>query len=174
MTLSAEQSSWLEEVYRAHHQRVFLTCLRFALRNRSWAQDRTQEVFVKLAEHMSSVQNKDDPGGWLYRVSVHTCFMQMRKERGLSRAVDQLKRLVIGAEPSVAPRVDARLTLSELERALAELPPKQRAIMVLVYLEQQTQSEAAQLLDLSKGQVSKLHKKALLSLKKRGWEVDDA
>jgi DNA-directed RNA polymerase specialized sigma subunit len=43
--------------------------------------------------------------------------------------------------------------------------------MVLVHLEGKSQNEAAELLSVSKGQLSKLHTKALAELEKRDWEV---
>ena len=43
--------------------------------------------------------------------------------------------------------------------------------MVLVYLEGHSQNEVASLLGLSKGQISKLHKRALDTLRAREWDV---
>ena len=44
--------------------------------------------------------------------------------------------------------------------------------MTLIHLDGKTQSEAARLLSLSEGQVSKLYKKALATLQASDWEID--
>ena len=46
------------------------------------------------------------------------------------------------------------------------------AVMVMVHLEQKSQTETAELLGLSKGQVSKLHSRALAHLRQREWNID--
>lgn len=168
--LTPGQTRWLEEAYRDHSERIFRTCLKFGLGDRDWAKDRTHEVFLKLAERVGEVQSQDDPGGWLYRVAVNECFMTLRRAKTSNRLLSML-----GIEERMAPSVDravqAKRDLSSLGAALSKLPAKQRAVMVMVHLEGRTQAEAATLLSLSKGQISKLHKKAMTALAARDWEV---
>lgn len=169
MALDSEQRKRFDEMYRAHAQRVFRTCLRFAAGERQWALDRMQDVFMKLGRNIDTV--KDNPGGWLYRVAVNECFMAMRRQKTWGRIKDTL----FGDEPVTARSpeadVEARRALGRLSEELGTLPAKQRAVMVLVYLEGRSQNEAATLLGLSKGQISKLHKRALETLREREWDV---
>jgi RNA polymerase sigma-70 factor (ECF subfamily) len=161
----------LEEAYRAHAERVFHICLKFGLGDREWAKDRTHEVFLKLAEKGAEIRKIDDLGGWLYRVSVNECFMALRRSRTSGRILSFLAFAWDRTEPPAEAKVRARRDLSALADALAELPAKQRAVMVMVHLEGKSQNEAAELLGLSKGQISKLHKKAMEHLAAREWEV---
>jgi RNA polymerase sigma factor (sigma-70 family) len=169
VALDSEQRKRFDEMYREHAQMVFRTSLRFAAGERQWALDRMQDVFVKLARNIDTVQ--ENPGGWLYRVAVNECFMAMRRQKTWGRVKDTL----FADEPIMArspePDVEAREALGRLSHELEQLPAKQRAVMVLVYLEGRSQNEAANLLDLSKGQVSKLHKRALDTLRQREWDV---
>jgi RNA polymerase sigma factor (sigma-70 family) len=100
--------------------------------------------------------------------------MELRKQRGLAKVI---ARLLPGKEdrsPAPEGQVGARRSLSLFARALEELPPKQRAIMVMVHLEEKSQTDAATLLGLSKGQVSKLHQRALDTLRAQQWDVGHA
>jgi RNA polymerase sigma-70 factor (ECF subfamily) len=160
---------WLEDIYRAHSERVFRICSKFGLGDRQWAEDRTHDVFLKLLEKKD--EEIEDVGAWLYRVSVNECFMALRRTRTSSRLLSLLAFAWDRSEPPPEAQVRARRDLSELAGALAELPPKQRAVMVMVHLEGKSQNETAELLGLSKGQVSKLHTKAMEHLKMREWEV---
>jgi RNA polymerase sigma factor (sigma-70 family) len=150
---------------------VFRTCLKFGLGDREWAKDRTHEVFLKLAERGAEIRKIEDLGGWLYRVSVNECFMAMRRSRTSSRILAFLALAWDRSEPPPEAKVQARRDLSALAGVLAELPAKQRAVMVMVHLEGKSQNEAAELLGLSKGQISKLHAKAMAHLASFEWEV---
>jgi RNA polymerase sigma factor (sigma-70 family) len=157
--LGAEQVEKLAGIYRAHHARVFRTCLRFGTGDREWAKDRTHDVFIKLSEHLGELEKESDPGGWLYRVAVHTCFMALRRQRTWGRIRELLSFGAEESTPSAENLVRSRRDLGE------------RAIVVLVHLEDKTQTEAGELLGLSKGQISKLHARAIAKLRARDWDV---
>jgi RNA polymerase sigma-70 factor (ECF subfamily) len=135
--------------------------------------DRTHDAFVTLAEKLDGLDTSEELGGWLYRVAVNTCLMDLRRQKswrtlfgalsGRPEPVDDMER-----------RVRARRDASRFEAVLAELPAEQRSVMVLVYLDGASQTEAAELLGFSKGYVSKLHSRALASLRRRDWEIDGA
>jgi RNA polymerase sigma-70 factor (ECF subfamily) len=165
------EGRWFDEVYRAHAESVFRVCRRFSGGDRDWAKDRMHDVFIKLLERADQVREVGDPGGWLYRVSVRTCFMELRRKRRFSGVLGAL--MGVSDEPSLGPErlARARRDVGELEAALADLPPKERAVVVLVHLEEKSQTEAAELLELSKGQVSKLHSRAMAKLRAREWDV---
>jgi RNA polymerase sigma-70 factor (ECF subfamily) len=148
-------------------------CLRFAAGDRSWALDCTHDVFVKLMDAQDRVREREDPGGWLYRVAVNTCFMALRSHRRRDRLRSLLGRRPPDVEPPPENRMRAAQTLSRLEGALRALPTKQRVIMVLVHLEEKSQQEVVQLLGLSKGQVSKLHSRAFAKLAEGDWDIGD-
>ena len=171
MGLNAKDTAWLSGVYREHRERVFRTCLRFAAGDRAWAMDRMQDAFVMLARDLDKVTARDDPGGWLYRAAINVCLMSLRRGRLWSRIENVLRGVntVHGAQPDRAFR--AKRDLTQLERALAKLPPKQRAVFVLVDVEGHSQKEAAELMQLSKGQLSKLHSRALAALQSYQWDV---
>ena len=169
--IDRSETKRLEEIYRAHSERVFRICLKFGLGDRQWAEDRTHEVFLKLAEKLAEIDRIEDIAGWLYRVSVNECFMALRRSRTSSRLLSLLALAWDRHVPPPEREVQARRDLSHLAVALAELPPKPRAVMVMVHLEGKSQNEAAALLGLSKGQVSKLHTKAMKLLSSRDWEV---
>jgi RNA polymerase sigma factor (sigma-70 family) len=167
-------TAWLDAVYRDHSQQVFRTCLRLGGGNRQWALDRVQEVFLILVEKHDQVRDRTNPGGWLYRMAVNACYMALRRQRVRSRVLQLFGRADESLSPSPDARVSAHSELTSLERSLSLLPAKQGIVMMLMYVEQKTQTEVASLLSLSKGQVSKLHAKAVETLRAQSWSVDDA
>lgn len=169
-----DPKAWVDIVYRRNNEQVFRVCMRFAAGDRAWALDRTQDVFMRLLQKAETVQARGDPMGWLYRVAVNTCCMHLRKRNVASRFL-----AVLGLQPRlVAPSAEATFrserAVSEVEQSIADLAPNERAVMVLMHLDNRTQSETASLLGISQGQVSKLHAKAVSALRAREWDVDDA
>lgn len=166
-----EQTLRFEALYREFHQRVFQTCLRFAGGDRQWAIDRVHDTFMKLTTKMGELDGLDDLGGWLYCVAVKQCLMELRRQR-LWLTLRQ-KLLPFGGRQGASPeaQVQARRDLSGFELALEGLPPKQRALMIIIHVDGKSQTEAAEVLGLSKGQVSKLYKKAMTALQAHDWET---
>jgi RNA polymerase sigma factor (sigma-70 family) len=108
----------------------------------------------------------------LYRVAVNTCYMALRRQRTARRFLSWLGLGPNDTAPSVEQKVRAKKALSALEAAIGDMPAKERAIMVMLYVEGKSQTEAASFLGLSKGQVSKLHSRALGILHAQDWEVE--
>ena len=168
---TTELDRWGEDIYRRYCQRVFRTCLRFAGSDREWAYDRTHDVFMKFFENIESVQNRKDPGGWLYRVAVNTCFAALRRERIAKGFLGALRLRPTSTGVSSEITFQAKRTISALETAIHALPTPQRAVVVLMHLDDKTQTETAKLLGMSQGQVSKLHSRAMATLKRQEWDL---
>ncbi len=123
-------SSRLGALFDAHGARLYRLARRLAS-DRNDAQDLVQETFVRAAGHLSAVPNGAGPEeAWLVRVLVNLARDGWR--RGRVRADERRWGIVeqTGGDPER--RYLARL---EVQRALARLPPRRRAIVVLAELE---------------------------------------
>src|SRR5262249_55627372 len=102
------------------------------------AEDVAQEVFLRLHRHGLSFQNDAAMGAWIYRVTVNLCI-----DRG--RAV----RAAVGVPESASEELAADASLireqqkQRLMAALAELPVKERAAIVLREIEELSTAEVA-------------------------------
>jgi len=144
-------------MYRRYRDLVFHLALRYGNGHRAWAEDATQDVFVRLLRHVHRVNRLDNPRGWFYRVTTNLCLNRLRRDRFLALPV---VRWVLGQSPS-RPPVPDQLGIDEdrLRRAfvrLAELPPKVRACVYMHHVDGIPQAEIADILGHSRGYVSKL------------------
>ena len=165
---TSDDRHFLESAYREHIDFVFRTCLKLAAGNRDWAKDRTQDVFVRLNEKLDGLE-RENLRPWLRRVAVNECLMDLRRRewrRGL------LSRFWSGPTSAASPEEHALAgrDVSALDRALATLPAQQRALLALMYFDGASLTESAELIGVSKGQASKLHKRALEALREQDWE----
>ena len=137
----------LEEVFRSNYAPVVAVAAR-VLGSRDQAEDVAQEVFLSFAR--SSVP-ADEAGGWLTVAATHTALNLLRSGRRRSAREE-----VAGDGPTVVPDV-ADLVVTREERssvraALARLPHKQAAALVLRH-SGLSYAEVAAALDMSPGSV---------------------
>lgn len=142
------------ELFRLHGDRVFATCLRMT-GDRTKAEELTQDVFIHIWERRRQYRDEGSLGGWIHRVAVNLVLNRLRSER---RGRGRLE--VIAAESGNAnsgPRLaEDRI---DLERAIADLPERARAVLVLYDIDGYAQSEIARMMRTSVGTVkAQLHR----------------
>jgi RNA polymerase sigma-70 factor, ECF subfamily len=147
----------VDRLYARHRDLVYRVGLRMSGGNRAFAEDITQDVFVRVFRHARRVIAMESPEGWFYRTATNRCLNRLRKERFLDLPP---VRWVLGDR--VRRPVDPEtlgMTEDLLRHALAEImkmPPKARACFFMVHVDGKSQVEIGELLGHSKGYVSKL------------------
>ena len=137
-----EDAARIGTLFDRHHVRLFALARRLT-RDREAACDLVQDAFVRALGHRLPV---DDAGAeaWLVRTLVNLCHDRHRRQRVRAR---DLRHELAGATPSdPEARAVARATV---ETALATLPPRRRAVIVLAELEERGVPEIAVLLGIA-------------------------
>jgi RNA polymerase sigma-70 factor (ECF subfamily) len=139
VALPASLTRSFEEFFVSERQELFGTLWMMTGR-RHEAEEVLQEAFVRVWERWDDVRRMERPAGYLYRTAVNVWRSRAR------RAAVALRR-TIHAEPPLdaTADVDAR---DVVVRALATLPPRQRAAVVLIDLLGFTSDEAARALGI--------------------------
>lgn len=143
-------------LYMKHRQTVYRLALRYSVGQTAWAEDVTQEVFLKAMHKLSELRDTDDLGAWFYRVTTNQCLKKLRSERLRSFARLEFLYPSDSSAPSAEARFVAHQDLGVIEHVLRRLPPKERVAFCMVHLDGLSQTEVALTLGLSKGYVSKL------------------
>lgn len=123
------------------------------------AEDLVQAALVRSWTRWPLVRNRDDPEAYVRRVMV-TVFLDGRRRRASTEVV--VDSVPDRSSPDGA---DSCVDRSVLVSALADLPPRQRAVLVLRYLDDQSEVEVARLLGCSTGTVKSQSSKALARLR---------
>jgi RNA polymerase sigma-70 factor (ECF subfamily) len=121
------QVSAFERLYRRHVGRVHGALRRLVGGNEARAQELTQDAFVRAWQKLDSFRFESAFGTWIYRLAVNVALMDLRGRAGAEDREEALgdEALEFGAAPV---RGDLRI---DLERAVAKLPPRARAVLVL-------------------------------------------
>ncbi len=136
-------------LFERHKDFVFRLACGF-LGERELAEDVTQEVFLRLTRGRRRWSRRAKFTTWLYTMTRNTSHELRRGRQRQARLLDQAEAL-----PRVLPAVDPSAPV-ELYRLLDRLPPRQREIVMLRYLEGMTTREAAVAAGCSQGTV-KVH-----------------
>ena len=152
----AGDATAFEELMSATERKVVATAWRF-LGEREDARDAAQEVYLRAYKYLGRFRAGEDFGAWLYQITVNVCRDAARR-RGLTGAGGApLARVEFGDalasfENATTESVAERDTLVSqqralLRRALATLPEKERAALVLRDMEGHSTEEVARLLN---------------------------
>jgi RNA polymerase sigma factor (sigma-70 family) len=156
--MRADVRADLEEVFRAEYARVVNVAAR-VLGSRTSAEDVAQEVFLSFGR--SSVP-AGEARGWLTVAATHTALNLLRSGRRRS-AREEAADDGPGVVPDVADTVVSREEHGAVRAALARLPHKQAAALVLRHSGLRY-AEVAAALDLSPGSVGTTVRRAESSL----------
>jgi RNA polymerase sigma factor (sigma-70 family) len=169
-TGAVAEQAWVaptwEEIVREHSARVYRLAYRLT-GDPHEAEDLTQDVFVRVFRSLDSYR----PGtfeGWLHRITTNLFLDKVRRRQRLrfDALTDELAaRLPLRSSGTDPEQVyDMTHLDSEIQAALAALPPQFRAAVVLADIEGLSYEEVAQTLGVKMGTVrSRIHRgRALL------------
>ena len=112
------------------------------LGNAAAAEDITQDAFVQTLLHWSKVSRYERPDAWVRRVAIRLAVRHMKREQRRHLLEGAAEAAYDGPAADVDPDTD-------LTAAIRDLPPRQRAVLVLFYFEDRPMKEIAQLLGMS-------------------------
>lgn len=137
-----------EALYRRHHRRVHGVILRLVGHASARAEDLTQEAFVRAWQALPTFRFESAISTWLHRMAVNTALMELRARRSRPQADDDEDALESLSMPDTAGRA---VLGRDLERAVATLPPRARAVLVLHDVEGWKHEEIAAELGMAVG-----------------------
>jgi RNA polymerase sigma-70 factor (ECF subfamily) len=140
--------------------------LRFVERmvgGRADAQDLVQTAFLRVWQGASRWEPSAKFSTWFYRVLYNLCMDHFRARGAPTQALDDD---YADEAPSAEERMAAIERSERVRAALAALPDRQRAAIVLCYYEERSQAEAAALLGVSEGALESLLTRGRAALKK--------
>jgi RNA polymerase sigma-70 factor (ECF subfamily) len=135
-----EAGAFIETLFAKHHGEIYAYLLRM-LREPELAADLTQDAFVKAYKNYETLEKPENARAWLYQIAHRVALDEIRRRKivrffpwtGESR----------GSAPSAERLVmDAHLS-GDMQRALARIPERQRAALLLAELHDLTGLELA-------------------------------
>jgi RNA polymerase sigma-70 factor (ECF subfamily) len=148
------------EIVREHYDRLFRRVVAIT-RNEHDARDICQEIWVTVWRRLKDYRGEAKFSTWLYSVATRRALDHLRKRRRwFSRFLPFLESEDTGAviepvspEPIAPEQLEHAEQKARFERAIAALPPKHRAVIVLREIEGLSYEEIAETLGCRQGTV---------------------
>jgi RNA polymerase sigma-70 factor, ECF subfamily len=156
-------------IVERHQRHVYQLCYRF-VGNHEDASDLAQDVFIRAYRGLKNFRGQASLGTWLYRIGVNVCLNKVGAKTPKPDPLDPL--LAASDERIVSPAESATDAVLRDERAgqvraaIARLPRKQRATLILRVYHELPHEQIAGILGSSVGAVKANFFHAMNNLKK--------
>jgi len=164
-----------------HRRRLYAVLLRLS-GNPDLAEELAQETFVKAYQALGNFRGESSFGTWLVQIAIHASRDRMRAARRRDMVSLEAPRestgprlVLVDASPAADPgfEIEAEEARSLMRRALADLPPEYREVLVLKHFEGCAYGEIASMTGDSVGTLKVRAYRARQMLKDRltelGW-----
>jgi len=153
-------------LFEAYKDRIYSIALRYT-GDQAAAMDIAQETFLKLFSRIQGFRGAGSFESWLYQLVVHSCLDQKRRERRLLPLVEGLfDRLRFSGESALHKLLRQELS-DRVGSVVAQLPPEQKIVIVLRYMQGLSYEEIAEALGCSLGTVASRLNRAHKVLERR-------
>ncbi len=151
-------------IVERHRRTVYQLCYRFVGSHED-ASDLSQDVFLRAYRGLRTFRGQSSLGTWLYRIGVNVCLNRVAVKVPRTEAIEERDHVDTKTESPVE-RVLRGERAVRVRAAVAQLPPKQRATLILRIYHELSHQEIADIVGSSVGAVKANVFHALQNLKK--------
>jgi len=139
------------ELMRRYQERVYWVARRI-VGNHADADDVVQETFVKAYLALGDFRGDSSFFTWIYRIAVNHSLNTVRKRQVMNYLREsELLSALLPSDDDPSAGVEREELAGAVQRAVATLPEKQRAVFVMRYYDELSYEEIAKVLKTSVG-----------------------
>ncbi len=163
----ADRPGAFDLIVERHRRPVYLLCYRF-VGNHEDASDLSQDVFLRAYRGLRNFRGQSSVGTWLHRIGVNVCLNRISSKAPLGKVTEAIEEREFpdSRSESAPDRMLRDERAARVREAIAQLPKKQRATLVLRMYHEMPHQEIADILGSSVGAVKANFFHALANLKK--------
>jgi RNA polymerase sigma-70 factor (ECF subfamily) len=153
-------------LFHAHSDKVYSIALRYA-GDAAAAMDIAQDTFLKLLSHIGQFRSDAKFDTWLYRLVVNSCLEHQRRSRKLRPVLDGILDAMCAVHDTVLHDLLRQERQEAVHEVVAKLPPDQRIVVILRYMEELSYEDIADIAGCSTGTVASRLNRAHKVLERR-------
>ena len=155
----------LEDLYLQHFDRIY-SYLHMTVGNRHDAEDLTTQTFLRMLESIGRFEWGSAPfSAWLFRIA-HNLAMDHFRSRRRWQPEEEVPEPVGAVESSAEEEAIRLLSSQSMFDLIDQLSDEQRHVLILKFVFDFSNAEAATVLDKTEGAIKSLQHRALASLQK--------
>jgi len=153
----------MADLLRRHQDLIFRFC-NSRINDQSAVIEATQETAVRMIDHIGRFEGRGQLTTWILGIANNVCREQYRLKNKWHQHNEEVLPAEIVSDNQPDPLVKTE-TIEQLNRAINQLPERQREAIILRYLESLPLAEVAQVMNVSTGTVKATLSHALRKLK---------
>ena len=151
------------ELYSIYLDRIYRYVF-YQVKDKMTAEDLTEEIFLKAWKAIGRYKQKKLAfSAWLYRIAHNYIIDYFRTRR--QHLV--LEEATLAADSNPEQEAEEKLIQQELAEAISYLPPQQRQVIILKFIEGLDNREIAQIMQKRQGAVRVMQMRALMALRQK-------
>jgi RNA polymerase sigma-70 factor, ECF subfamily len=159
------QPGAFDVIVERHRRSIYQLCYRF-VGNHEDARDLSQDIFLRAYRGLGRFRGGSALSTWLYRIGVNLCLNRVSRKTSAIESIDDQQHIDTRSE-SAPDRLLREERGVQVRKAIAMLPPKQRATLILRMYHELSHEEIAGVLGSSVGAVKANFFHALGNLRKQ-------
>lgn len=160
-----------QEIYIIHKNLVYNLALQY-VQNIEDAEEITQDVFIKIYEKFNSFQNQSELKTWIYRITVNQSLDFLKARNSQKRwhifsalridSIDRKFDIPNFNHPGI--ELEQKESLAFIFKCINKLPDNQKTVIILLKIEQLSQAEASEIMNMSNKAIESLFQRAKKNL----------
>ena len=152
-------------IVERHRRTVYQVCYRF-VNNHEDASDLAQDAFVRAWRGLKNFKGEAALSTWLYRIAVNVCLNRVSAKTPVSEPIESTEHMADARIEGAQHAMIREERAAAVRKAIASLPKKQRATLILRAYHDMSHQQIADVLGNSVGAVKANFFHALANLKK--------
>ncbi len=151
--LEEQNTVYFTHLYRRYAGKVYAKCISL-LRDEGLARDATQEIFVKILLNLSKFGEQSSFSTWVYSISYNYCIDLIRKKKKVQLIyTEDLGKISKEITADIPDSVLLEMKHGRLEKVMDQLPPGDKAILLMKYIDDLQIKDIAEALDKSESAI---------------------
>lgn len=132
--LASQKGVYFDILYKRYSSKVYAKCISM-LKDETAAQDAVQDIFMKVLTSLSKFSGKSKFSSWLFSISYNYCIDIIRKSKK-NKSVSIEKLVDVKDEGTdIEDHMVMETKYEQLKIIIEELPIKDKAILLMKYLD---------------------------------------
>ncbi|MHA4810054.1 RNA polymerase sigma factor [Flavitalea flava] len=153
-------------LFRRYDRRIYPFVLK-TIKTKVLAEEITQEIFIKIWRHREKLPQIDQPEAYIFTIAARLSLDYVRKGLNENRMLQRLSASLPPAHNNTEDALFLKDKEALVQRAIAQLPPQQKAVYLLSRQQSLSYEEIAREMGISVNTVRNHMVKALHSIRTR-------
>ncbi|MCB0526037.1 MAG: sigma-70 family RNA polymerase sigma factor [Saprospiraceae bacterium] len=167
--LEDQNSAYFTLLYRRYAGKVFAKCISM-LADEGLARDATQDVFIKIMLNLGKFTEQSSFSTWVYSITYNYCIDIIRKKKkNILIFSEDMGKFKPEQEQEIPDSVILEMETNRLDKVMDEMPPGDKAILNMKYIDDMQIKEIAAVLDKTESAI----KMQIMRAKARAQSIYD-